>query len=51
MTDVKKVAAKGEFSLILKEDNTLWAAGDNGQGQFGNGSVESSSIPVMVRQR
>jgi alpha-tubulin suppressor-like RCC1 family protein len=33
---------------ILKPDGTVWAWGNNGTGQLGNGTLISSSIPVQV---
>lgn len=45
---VKAVAAGKDFSLIIKEDNTLWACGNNSNGQFGNGTYDNSTAPVKV---
>lgn len=35
-------------TIILKKDGTVWAWGQNGIGQLGNGSFEHSAIPVKV---
>jgi alpha-tubulin suppressor-like RCC1 family protein len=40
----------GDFhhSLALKSDGTVWAWGDNNYGQLGNGTYNSSDVPVKV---
>ncbi len=38
------------FTIILKEDGTVWATGGNGYGQLGNGSNIPSSEPVQVQK-
>jgi ABC-type multidrug transport system ATPase subunit/alpha-tubulin suppressor-like RCC1 family protein len=50
LTDVSDVAG-GEFhSLALKEDGTVWAFGENDQGQLGTGKVGSpQGTPVQVQ--
>jgi alpha-tubulin suppressor-like RCC1 family protein len=49
LTDVTKVAASGYYhSLFLKDDNTFWACGQNNVGQLGNGTVITTTIPVLV---
>lgn len=35
-------------SYTLKQDGTVWAMGDNLQGQLGNNSNKSSDVPVQV---
>jgi alpha-tubulin suppressor-like RCC1 family protein len=44
------VSDEGQYahSLILKTDNTLWACGYNGDGQFGNGTTNFRTTPVQV---
>lgn len=37
-----------EHWLYLKDDGTLWAWGSNYMGQLGNGSFNSSKIPIQV---
>lgn len=49
-TDVAQVSATSA-SALLKKDGTVWAWGNNGQGQFGNGRRnmdERSRVPVQV---
>lgn len=36
-------------TVILKKDGTVWAWGQNGFGQLGNGSFEHSAIPVKAK--
>ncbi|WP_190932449.1 Ig-like domain repeat protein, partial [Paenibacillus oceani] len=35
-------------SLALDRDGRIWAWGSNGAGQFGNGTTESSGIPLRI---
>ena len=46
--DVRDVAVSARFGLFLKNDGTVWAWGDNSQGQFGNTTMEFSGLPVQV---
>ena len=48
MDHVKSVSAGGEFTAIVKEDGSLWMCGRNYCGQFGNGTMEDSNVPVKV---
>ncbi|MCX6875988.1 MAG: cadherin-like beta sandwich domain-containing protein [Verrucomicrobia bacterium] len=43
------IAAGSTYSLALCADGTLAAWGDNSSGQFGDGTVYSSSVPAAVR--
>ena len=36
------------FTVILKADGTVWTIGNNASGQLGNGTTESSKVPVNV---
>jgi alpha-tubulin suppressor-like RCC1 family protein len=45
---VAAVAAGGAHVVALKEDGTVWAWGNNGAGQLGDGSTASSTTPVQV---
>jgi PKD repeat protein len=42
------VSAGGSYSLALKADGTLWAWGDNSDGQFGDGTNIDSNVPVQI---
>jgi alpha-tubulin suppressor-like RCC1 family protein len=42
------VAAGLRHTLALKADGSLWAWGDNSQGQLGDGSGTSRLSPVLV---
>jgi alpha-tubulin suppressor-like RCC1 family protein len=35
-------------SMTLKTDRTAWTAGDNSNGQLGNGNETKSNVPVQV---
>ena len=48
LTGVVAVAAGYDYSLALKGDGTVWAWGGNEDGQLGNNSTTSSSVPVQV---
>ena len=41
LTRVKSLIASGSYSLFLKDDTTLWAAGNNEDGQLGDGGHSS----------
>jgi alpha-tubulin suppressor-like RCC1 family protein len=46
---LQKVISGGIYhSVMLKEDGTVWAWGNNSGGQLGNNSTVHSSIPVQV---
>ncbi len=49
MTDVKQVSAGGAHTMILKENDTLWAVGLNNFGQLGDSTTNHANIPVQVR--
>jgi len=52
MTDVKNIAAGGDFTFIIKNDNSLWACGSNYAGQLGNsknnGIYEPNPSPLQI---
>ena len=48
MDGVESVAAGGDNSYILKKDGTLWACGDNGSGQIGDGTTIERLSPVYI---
>jgi alpha-tubulin suppressor-like RCC1 family protein len=48
----KKIATNGietaEYTLAIRNDNTLWAWGQNGKGQLGDGTTVSKSSPIQI---
>lgn len=44
-----KIIAGTLYAMVLKEDGTIWGAGDNEYGQLGNGTNKNSNIPVKVK--
>jgi alpha-tubulin suppressor-like RCC1 family protein len=48
LDSVKLVASGNDFSLALKSDGTVWAWGDGGEGQLGNGYFYDSDKPSRV---
>jgi len=46
---VPQTATGNSFSVILKEDGTVWTTGLNNYGQLGNGTKVNSSVPVQVK--
>ncbi len=49
LTGIISIAAGGNSSYALKSDGTVWAWGNNSNGQLGDGTVTSSSTPVQVK--
>ena len=53
LTDVKAVSAGYNHSLALKKDGTVWAWGENGRYQLGDGTGgrfgDYSNVPVQVK--
>lgn len=47
-SDWQSLACDGNFTLLLKEDGTLWGCGQNTFGQLGNGSTTNSPVPVQL---
>lgn len=41
-------AAIGSHSLAIKTDGTLWAWGNNNQGQLGDGTTTNSIVPIQL---
>ncbi len=48
-TEFLAVKAGSWHTLILTNNNTLWATGDNSHGQLGDGSKENRLTPVYVK--
>jgi len=49
LADIKAVAAGHAHGCALKKDGTIWTWGLNDRGQLGNGTYESSPLPVQVK--
>jgi alpha-tubulin suppressor-like RCC1 family protein len=45
---VTAIAAGNEHSLLIKDDGSLWAMGDNTYGQLGNGTFTHQNRPVLI---
>ena len=45
---VVQIAVGNEHTLTLRDDGTLWAWGDNANGQLGLGDTDSRAIPTLV---
>lgn len=43
-----QVVAGDDYSVIIKEDGSLWTWGDNGTGGLGNGTLMDSGTPMKV---
>jgi alpha-tubulin suppressor-like RCC1 family protein len=48
LTNVQTIAAGQSGTYALKKDGTVWAWGKNYSGELGNGTTDSSSIPIQV---
>jgi alpha-tubulin suppressor-like RCC1 family protein len=49
LTGITAISAAGDsHSIALKNDGTIWAWGDNGDGELGNGTNKDSNVPVQV---
>ncbi|WP_368667433.1 RCC1 domain-containing protein, partial [Corallococcus sp. AB030] len=48
VSSVARVAAGGDFSLLLKQDGTVWGWGYNSEGELGDGTRTSRLKPVQV---
>ena len=45
---VQAIAAGSQYSMVLKEDGSVWATGGNAFGQLGDGTKEARSTYVQV---
>ena len=50
LTDIVALAARANHNLALRADGTVWAWGQNDQGQLGDGSLVDRATPVQVSQ-
>ncbi|MBI5187374.1 MAG: chitobiase/beta-hexosaminidase C-terminal domain-containing protein [Nitrospinae bacterium] len=48
LTGISAMEGGWSFTVALKNDGTVWAWGNNGAGELGNGSTTNSSSPVQV---
>jgi hypothetical protein len=48
LSNVVSVKGGSQHSLALKSDGTVWAWGNDGWGQLGNGKYASSLVPIQV---
>ena len=48
LTGVTAISAGWNHSLALRDDGTVWAWGNNSQGQIGDGTTTNRSTPVLV---
>jgi YD repeat-containing protein len=48
LTGVRVVKGDAAFSLALKDDGTVWAWGNNGEGELGDGTYTLRTAPVQV---
>ena len=46
--NVTAIAAGTDHSLFLKSDGSLWAMGDNGYGQLGDGTTNNTNLPEQI---
>ncbi|MCD1294230.1 RCC1 repeat- and reductase domain-containing protein [Methanocella sp. CWC-04] len=48
LTDIRAVAAGNSFTMVIKNDGTVWGWGNNRYGQLGDGTCVESDVPVQV---
>jgi alpha-tubulin suppressor-like RCC1 family protein len=48
VTDVKAIICGGYYTMVLKENNSVFGTGDNEDGQFGNGSTNGSQTTLTL---
>jgi alpha-tubulin suppressor-like RCC1 family protein len=50
LTNIKSISNGGfqVHTFAIKNDNTVWAWGNNDWGQFGNGTTTSSNVPILI---
>ncbi len=47
VTGLKQISAGGDFSLFLKTDGTVYAAGYGANGQIGNGASDTNNASLV----
>jgi hypothetical protein len=47
-TNVTAIAGGGYYSLFLQSDGSLWAMGDNEDGQLGDGTYNQADLPEQI---
>ncbi len=47
-SNVTAIAAGGNHSLFLKSDGSLWAMGENNNGQLGDGTYNNTNLPEQI---
>lgn len=48
LNSISSIAAGGYFNVAIKNDGTVWAWGDNGHGQLGDGTTTRRLSPIQV---
>ncbi|SLM27867.1 hypothetical protein MTBBW1_1170012 [Desulfamplus magnetovallimortis] len=48
LTDVKFISSGMDFTIAVKNDDTIWSWGTNNLGQLGSGEVANSLTPVEI---
>ena len=49
LTGITSIDAGDDFTVALKSDSTVWAWGNNGKGQLGDGTTTQRDSPVQVQ--
>ncbi len=48
MTGVRNIATNAHFSMVVKEDGSLWGFGENNYGQLGTGDTKDVLAPFKI---
>lgn len=48
LSNVRSIASDGSTHFFIRYDNSLWAMGNNGNGQVGDGTNENRDEPVQI---